>query len=166
MKKIIKHSVILIFIITLLSCSKSDDSSSSSLSFTALIDGENFEAREDLIFALEINKVYLSVGGTNDNFKNTKTIDFTIDASITNVIETGTVMTDSNQNFDVLANYVDFDEDINAWSDETGGSYYIKITKIDYEKELVSGEFKFTLVDDDLNESFEITDGVFKNVPF
>ncbi len=167
MKNLLFPIALLFLILNLVGCSNSDnDAGSANKSFRAQIDGENFTAREDLIFALGINGNYLSIGGTNDNITNTKTIDFTIESATPNSLSVGLEITDSNQNFDVLANYADFDEDIDAWSDEPGGSYFIKITSIDYDKEIVSGEFEFTVIDDDLNKSFKITKGVFTNIPF
>ncbi len=161
-----KLFIFLIFILASTSCSKSDDNSINSKSFTAKIDGENFVAREDLIFALAINDRYLSIGGSNDNFQNIKTIDFTMTMENPQALNNGLEITNSSQGFSVEANFVDFDKDIDAWEDEPGGSYYIKITAIDYDKKQVSGEFRFTLIDDDLNKTIEITNGVFTNISF
>lgn len=163
----IKKVTIVFLTLILLNCSKSDDNSSTSGKiFTAKIDGENFSAREDLIFTLAINDRYLAIGGSNDNLKNIKTIDFIITMDDAQGLTKGLEITESSQKFYVEANFDDFDEDIDAWENEPGASYYIKIIDIDYDRGLISGEFRFTLIDDDLNKTIEITNGVFKNITF
>ena len=170
MKKIVSVLIMIILVVSLMGCSSNDDVSSESgdHSFTAKIDGESFVAREDLIFTLHtMGGGYLAIGATNNNITDTKTIDFTIEMVNPQSLTAGLEITDADQNeYEVLANYAFFDEDVDAWSDEQGGSYYVKITSVNYDLGFISGEFSFTLVDEETSETYQITEGRFTNIEF
>ena len=42
----------------------------------------------------------------------------------------------------------------------------VKITAIDKEKRLLSGEFSFVVLDEDTNQEYKVTDGVFSNLEY
>ncbi|MBC3756978.1 hypothetical protein H7U19_01085 [Hyunsoonleella sp. SJ7] len=163
-----KRYFYLLLLVLCSACSNggSNNQSNGNSSFTAKIDGQSFVARHDLIFTLELNGKYLAIGGTNDNMTNIKTIDFTITMDAFQGLSNGLEITDATAGFYVEANFVDQDQDIDAWEDEPGASYFIKIISVDYDNGLVSGEFNFTLVDDELSQTVNITEGEFSNIKF
>lgn len=166
MKKIY---VLFCFTVLILSCSNDDNMSSSNLfkSFTAKIDGVDFIANRDLVYGFGVEEnvpsPVLSIGGNAGDESNVRVIEILIDSD--ELLYSGQEINSDSQSSYALANYY-LDGIINAWSESDAVSYNLRITEIDYENRLVSGEFNFIVFDDNTNETYIITDGVFTNIDF
>ncbi|WP_425075859.1 hypothetical protein [Psychroserpens sp. S379A] len=169
MKKLI---CLFCFTALLLNCGGSDDDNSSGTnnakSFRAKIDGVDFIANEDLVYGFGVEENVpnptLSIGGNAGDESNVRVIEILIESD--ELLFSGQEINSDSQSSYALANYYYLDGIINAWSESDAVSYNLRITEIDYENRLVSGEFNFIVFDDNTNETYIITDGIFTNIDF
>lgn len=68
--------------------------------------------------------------------------------------------------FALYSEDLDTEVEDNEFSTEKVESISIKITALDKENNLISGEFSFTAVDEDTNKKYTVTDGKFQNMKY
>lgn len=60
----------------------------------------------------------------------------------------------------------DGNSEVNDFETEITEAIYLKITSIDKDKKIISGEFTFTVVDEDKGKKYKATNGKFKEIPY
>lgn len=171
-------SILIILIVIFSSCNKLDEdeiieNSGAKQSISAKINGEDFSASGILVTAQysNLNEMVhsLAIGGAELPFNGvTRAIALAIVSADSTEINQGEIYT-AISNSKIGAGEYAYDNnsiDIKAVSENTDIAT-ITITKIDYDKKLVSGTFSFDGSDeDDPGTIYQIRDGVFTDVSF
>ena len=181
--KILKNSLLCcLLLIVFTSCNKDDDATTEmglDGQISARIDGESFtsEAFDGAVEAsfsevdLGDTKYFvMAIGGADLSSNSLRAVGIAFGGfDFSNVTAGSEFKGISNEegNPFALGTYQlerDIDE-INASSENTS-SATIRITAINREQRLISGEFSFTATDEETNESYNVTNGVFTNIPY
>ncbi len=144
--------------------------------FTAKVNGDNFSAEKAAIVA----KIDTNINQSNLYYIGIAAGDIVSTEKVKGI---GLVMVGSD--FDQLSAGETFDE-VSENDTEGGGagysedlgtsdvnidtdlieSVFIKITAIDKDKKLISGEFNFVVLDEDTNKKYTVTNGKFTDIPY
>ena len=172
------HYLFLFLLILLTSCSSSDDENplfTNGNFLSADIDNDRFEAIDasvSVIFSENSSGFGLVIAGSRGDILSGETTfeALEIGAFFTDRSEFAAGMEWRSSAMDIIANplgaYQGISSDqsvINATS-EGNNNTVLRITSLDEENQIISGEFSFTATDDDI--TLQITNGVFTNVPY
>lgn len=143
--------------------------------FTAKVNGKDFRTNKVGVAAIinvNINQsgIYaIGIAATVDVTKNVKGIGLVMIGSNFDQLSAGSTFDKIREN-DTEGGSAEYsealgsnDEDVDA---DTIENIFIKITTIDKDKKLISGEFNFVAIDEDTNKKYTVTDGQFKNIPY
>ncbi len=151
-------------------------------SFTAQVNGALFKtpnledfARASISTSPTLYVVAISAIDIQEGITNAKVIALVIYGTDFNDFKVGAVFDEKSEDFisnGAGAGYAanstndNEDDDVGVFDNDELDEIYIKITGLDMEKQLFSGEFSFKGTNVDTNTEFNITDGVFTDIPF
>ncbi len=141
---------------------------------TAKINGKDFGAPKELVSAkiqLISNVYVISIGaGDADGINLIKGIILATSGLDFDTLKAGktwsSVSTDPNNIAEAGYTEDDRNNEVNDFETEITEDIFIKITAIDKEKKLISGEFNFVVVDEDTNKKYTATNGKFTDIPY
>ncbi|GEM_PF-7068227 len=142
--------------------------------FTAKVNGENFRADKEAV-TVKISVIqaeYYSialVAGDILNTTNAKAIGLAMVGPNFDQLSAGKTFDKVSEN-DTEGGGAGYSEELGSNNDDIETDFiesvFIKITAIDKDKKLISGEFNFVAIDQDKNKKYTVTDGKFKDIPY
>lgn len=140
--------------------------------FTANVNGDNFSANKAAI-AVKINQLgFYSIGMVAGDIVSTekaKVIGLAMVGPNFDQLSAGKTFDEISEN-DTEGGGAGYSEDLGSNNDDIETdiieSVFIKITAIDKDKKLISGEFNFVAIDEDKNKKYTVTNGQFTNIPY
>lgn len=169
---------LLILLIFNVSCSKEDVLSDDILGggrVTAIINGNIFESAKeyDKVEITTVSGIYiiaLSAGDAEgvNKLKGLVLVASGLDFNSLNNGKTWNQVGNSGEIDRAAAAYSEDDGngEENDFDTELTKEVYIKITSIDKNKKIISGEFSFTAVDEDTSKEYQATNGKFIEIPY
>ncbi|MCF6349201.1 MAG: hypothetical protein L3J20_13040 [Flavobacteriaceae bacterium] len=144
--------------------------------FTAKVNGDDFRTNKVGINAkIDVNidqsGIYFIAIAAADitNTNNVKGIGLLMVGSDFDQLSAGETFDKASKN-DTEGGGAGYSEDLGTSDVEVDAdlieSIFIKITALDKDKKLISGEFNFVVVDEDTNKKYTITDGKFTNIVY
>lgn len=144
--------------------------------FTAKVNGDNFSAEKAAI-AVKINTninqsgLYsiAMIAGDIVSTEKAKVIGLVMVGPDFNQLSAGKIFEEISEN-DTEGGGAGYSEDLGSNNDDIETdiieSVFIKITSIDKDEKLISGEFNFVAIDEDKNKKYTVTNGQFTNIPY
>ncbi|MET2986219.1 DUF6252 family protein [Aureibaculum conchae] len=176
---VLKSGLLLfILIIVSTSCSVDDvvpDDILGGGNITATINGNKFESavEYDKVEITTVSGVYIIAlsAGDAEGISKLKGLVLVASGEDFNVMNSGKTWDEAGSDNEVNKARAAYSEDdgnseVNDFSAELTEAIYIKITSIDKSKKTISGEFSFTVVDEDTGKKYKATNGKFKKIPY
>jgi len=141
---------------------------------TATINGNKFEsvAETDWVEITSVPGYYTIILAAGDvqNLKKGKALAFATIGEEYSTLKVGTTWNKVGTGSEINTAEAGYEEntsdDTNEIDTEFTEDIYVKITSIDKDKKIISGEFSFTVVDEDTGKKFKVTNGKFMEITY
>ncbi|MDY7395663.1 DUF6252 family protein [Aureibaculum sp. 2210JD6-5] len=177
---LLKSHLLLVFILIIIttSCSIDDvvpDDILGGGNITATINGNKFESAKeyDKVEITSISNIYIIAlsAGDAEGISKLKGLVLVASGEDYATLKSGKTWNEpgiSNEVNKARAAYSEDDgsSETNDFDTEITEDIYIKITSLDKSKKTISGEFTFTVVDEDTGKKYKATNGKFKEIPY